>query len=67
MTGFPASRCIMIGDRLDIDIFPANQLGMKTIRFTDSLFNLQSPKVKYEIPTHTVKKLEEITNVIQYI
>lgn len=67
MTGFPASRCIMIGDRLDIDICPANQLGMKTIRFTDSLFNLQSPKVKYEIPTHTVRKLEEITNVIQYI
>jgi FMN phosphatase YigB (HAD superfamily) len=66
-TGFPASKCIMIGDRLDIDISPANKLGMKTIRFTDSLFNLQSPKVKYEIPTHTVKKLEEITNVIQYI
>ena len=57
----------MIGDRLDIDILPANQLGMKTIRFTDSLFNLQSPKVKNEIPTHTVKKLEEITNIIQYI
>ncbi len=67
MTEFPASRCIMIGDRLDIDILPANQLGMKTIRFTDSLFNLQSPNVKNEIPTHTVKKLEEITNVIQYI
>ena len=67
LTGFPASRCIMIGDRLDIDIFPANQLGMKTIRFTDSLFNLQSTEIKYEIPTYTVKKLEEIPNIIKDI
>ena len=67
VTGFPASRCIMIGDRLDIDIFPANQLGMKTIRFTDSLFNLQSTEIKYEIPTYTVKKLEEIPNIIKDI
>ncbi|MGI9010667.1 MAG: HAD family hydrolase [Nitrososphaeraceae archaeon] len=67
LTGFPASRCIMIGDRLDIDIFPANQLGMKTIRFMDSLFNLQSAEIKYEIPTYTVKKLEEIPNIIKDI
>jgi FMN phosphatase YigB (HAD superfamily) len=67
VTGFPASQCIMIGDRLDIDIFPANQLGMKTIRFTDSLFNLQSAEIKYEIPTYTVKKLEEIPNIIKDI
>ena len=67
LTGFPASRCIMIGDRLDIDISPANQLGMKTIRFTDSLFHLQSAKIKYEIPTYTVKKLEEIPNIINDI
>ena len=37
-TGFPASRCIMIGNSLDIDIFPANKLGMKTIRFTEYSF-----------------------------
>jgi FMN phosphatase YigB (HAD superfamily) len=66
-TGFPASRCIMIGDRLDIDILPANMLGMKTIRFTDSLFHMQSAKIKLEIPTYTIKKLEEIPNVIKDI
>ena len=66
-TGFPASRCIMIGDRLDIDILPANKLGMKTIRFTDSLFHMQSAKIKLEIPTYTIKKLEEIPNVIKDI
>ena len=66
-TGFPANRCIMIGDRLDIDILPANKLGMKTIRFTDSLFHLQSAKIKLEIPTYTIKKLEDIPNVIKDI
>ena len=29
--------CIMVGDRLDIDIMPANELGMITIRTLDSL------------------------------
>ena len=57
MTGFPASRCIMIGDVLDIDIFACKSVGHENNKITDSLFNLQSPKVKYEIPTHTVKKV----------
>ncbi len=65
--GFPLSRCIMIGDRLDIDISPANKLGMKTIRFTDSLFHMQTAKVKHEIPKYNIKKLEEIPNVIKDI
>jgi FMN phosphatase YigB (HAD superfamily) len=67
LTGFPANRCIMIGDRLDLDILPANKLGMKTIRFTDSLFNIQSAKIKHEIPTYTIKNLEEIPHVIKDI
>ncbi len=64
---FPPSRCIMIGDRLDIDISPANKVGMKTIRFTDSLFHMQSAKIKHEIPTYNIKKLNEIPNVIKDI
>jgi FMN phosphatase YigB (HAD superfamily) len=52
---------------LDIDIFPANKIGMKTIRITDSLFNLQFPINKYEFPTYTVKKLDEIPIIIKDI
>ena len=48
------SECIMVGDRLDLDIFPANSLGMKTIRVTDSLFELQQPINDLEIPNFTV-------------
>jgi putative hydrolase of the HAD superfamily len=66
-SGFPVAKCLMIGDRLDIDIFPANKIGMKTIRITDSLFNLQFPINKYEFPTYTVKKLDEIPIIIKDI
>jgi HAD superfamily hydrolase (TIGR01549 family) len=66
-SGFAVAKCLMIGDRLDIDIFPANKLGMKTIRIIDSLFNLQSPLNSYEIPTYTVKKLDEIPIIIKDI
>jgi FMN phosphatase YigB (HAD superfamily) len=64
---FSVTKCIMIGDRLDIDISPANKVGMKTIRITNSLFNLQSAINKYEIPDYTVKKIDEIPRIIKDI
>lgn len=64
---FPVTNCIMIGDRLDIDISPANKVGMKTIRITNSLFKLQSAINKYEVPDYTVKKLDEIPRIIKAI
>jgi len=66
-SGFPATNCIMIGDRLDIDISPANKVGMKTIRLTNSLFNLQSAINKDEFPDYSVKKLDEIPIIIKNI
>jgi putative hydrolase of the HAD superfamily len=59
--------CIMVGDRLDTDIFPANKLGMKTIRITDSIFKIQEPINKYEYPTFTIPKLCEIPRVLDCI
>ena len=58
---------IMIGDRLDTDIGPANKLGMKTIRYTNSLFRLQEPIDKSEMATHIVDRLSEIPDVLQGI
>ena len=57
--------CIMIGDRLDTDISPANKLGMKTIRTTDSLFKLQEPMNEFEKPTYVVTNLSEIENILE--
>ena len=57
--------CIMVGDRLDTDISPANKLGMKTIRTTNSLFKLQEPMNEFEKPTYMVAKLSEIENILK--
>jgi putative hydrolase of the HAD superfamily len=59
--------CIMVGDRLDTDIRPANALGMKTIRTTNSLFKLQEPTCRLERPTYTVDTLSEIPYVLKRI
>ncbi len=56
--------CIMVGDRLDTDISPANKLGMKTIRITNSLFKLQQPMNEFEKPTYVVANLSEIANIL---
>jgi ribonucleotide monophosphatase NagD (HAD superfamily) len=58
---------VMIGDRLDTDISPANKLGMKTVRYTDSLFKLQEPIDESETATYVVNSLSEIPNVLQGI
>jgi HAD superfamily hydrolase (TIGR01549 family) len=59
-----AEHCIMVGDRLDTDIGPANKLGMKTIRTTNSLFKLQQPMNEFEKPTYVVANLSEIANIL---
>jgi HAD superfamily hydrolase (TIGR01549 family) len=58
---------VMIGDRLDTDISPANKLGMKTIRYTNSLFRLQEPIDESEMATHVVNRLSEIPGILQEI
>ena len=65
--GRPACECIMVGDRLDTDICPANMLGMITIRTTNSLFALQVPTKECERATHMVARLSEIPKVVERI
>lgn len=64
-TGRNANECIMIGDRLDTDICPANKLGMKTIRIMDSLFALQEPREECERPLIAVSKLAEVPAAVE--
>ncbi|HEX6562328.1 MAG TPA: HAD family hydrolase [Nitrososphaera sp.] len=66
--GREAQECIMVGDRLDTDMCPANRLGMMaTIRVTDSLFALQEPKEDCEQPAFTVAKLTEVPGIVEKI
>jgi putative hydrolase of the HAD superfamily len=62
-----ASDSIMVGDRLDTDICPANTLGMTTIRTTNSLFALQVPVQKCEHPAYTVARLSEIPSIVESV
>lgn len=62
-----SKRYVMIGDRLDTDISPANKLGMKTIRYTNSLFRLQEPIDESEMATHVANRLSEIPSILQEI
>lgn len=62
-----SKRYVMIGDRLDTDISPANKLGMKTIRYTNSLFRLQEPIDESEMATHVVNRLSKIPGILQEI
>jgi FMN phosphatase YigB (HAD superfamily) len=65
--GRNAEDCIMVGDRLDTDICPANKLGMTTIRTTNSLFALQVPFRACEHPDYTVTCLSEIPETLESI
>jgi len=65
--GRTARNCIMVGDRLDTDICPANMLGMTTIRMTNSLFALQAPVQECECPAYTVAQLSEIPKIVERI
>ena len=65
--GRNANDCVMVGDRLDTDICPANRLGMTTIRTTNSLFALQSPIETCEQPKYTVAHLAEVPGIIERI
>jgi FMN phosphatase YigB (HAD superfamily) len=65
--GQNAKDCIMVGDRLDTDICPANTLGMTTIRTTNSLFALQVPSKVCEHPAYTVAHLSKIPEILESI
>lgn len=56
--------CFMVGDRLDMDIIPANMVGMKTIRFTGSIFRYQESKTAYGKPDYNIGKLKEILKIL---
>jgi putative hydrolase of the HAD superfamily len=48
--GVETGRCIMVGDRIDNDIIPARQLGMKTVRIRVGLHRRQEPRIPSEVP-----------------
>lgn len=56
--------CVMIGDRLDNDIYPANVLGMHTIWLRFGPHALQEPRTPEDVPDATVEKMIDVLDVI---
>lgn len=54
---------VMVGDRLDNDIRPAKELGMKTIRIRKGIAGYANPSCGAEVPDFTVDSLSEILSI----
>lgn len=63
-TGCNAESAVMIGDRLDNDIFPAKKAGMKTIWIKQGLGAVQQPLSEEYEADYTVNDLDEILNLL---
>ena len=48
--GVDPRQCIMVGDRIDKDVIPAKQVGMRTILIRTGLHKNQQPRIPFEVP-----------------
>lgn len=58
--GCRADRAVMIGDRLDNDVAPAQSVGMRTIRVRQGLAAVQEPRDPSQVPDLTVARVSDI-------
>ena len=56
---------VMIGDRIDNDIIPANKIGMTTVWIKQGFGSYAEPKTVEEQPDYIVNSLAEITEVFR--
>ena len=62
--GCNPQNAIMVGDRLENDIVPARQLGMKTIWVRQGFAKYQSVEKEYEKPDYIIENIGEIVKVL---
>ena len=56
---------VMVGDRLDNDIIPANKIGMTTVWIKQGFGGLAEPKSKDEQPDYTVDNLNKLLSIFE--
>ena len=56
---------VMLGDRIDNDIVPANKIGMKTVWIKQGFGSYAEPKTVEEQPDYIVNNLAEITELFR--
>lgn len=62
--GCKPQNAVMIGDRLDNDIYPAKLVGMKTIWIKQGFGGMQKPLNEKYKPDYEIKSLSELINLI---
>ena len=55
---------VMVGDRMDNDMAPANRLGIHSVRLKRGLGAYHEPQSDDEIPEHTISKLSELLDLL---
>ena len=58
--GCAPQNAVMVGDRLDNDIAPANRLGLHTVRLLRGLGAYHEPQSADEIPEYTIQSFSEL-------
>ena len=59
-----AEEAVMVGDRLDNDIVPANKIGMKTVWIKQGFGGFATPKSEDESPDYTIRDLRGLEDIL---
>ncbi len=62
--GVDPKACIMVGDRIDKDVIPARQLGMKAVLVRTGIHRNQIPRTPFEIPDVDLKSIDGLAKAI---
>ena len=60
----PANLALMVGDRLDNDVAPANRLGIHSVRLLRGLGAYHTPQSAHEFPEYTIQMLAELFDIL---
>jgi len=62
--GVVPGECIMVGDRVDNDIIPARQIGMRTILIRVGLHRYQQPRIPSEMPDVEIESIKGLATAV---
>ena len=62
--GVQPVECIMVGDRMDNDIIPAKQVGMKTVLVRGGLHRNQIPRIPGEVPDEVLTGITGLAHAV---
>lgn len=65
--GVDPGECVMVGDRIDNDIIPARQLGMKAVLVRVGLHRKQQPRIPAEIPDAEIEGIQGLAKAAREV